>query len=256
MSAMPAEIVPAGTGPVPAPPVMRLISTAERQTGTAERRISTAERRAGTAEPRTGSGRRADTAEHQPGTTERQTGVVGRSAGTVERQTSTVERQASTVERRAGAKPRRAGSRTRSAGPRPRSAGVRACSPALRAEPAVALAPAPVAPSVRHTTESPRPRLTARGRSALIAGAVIVATMLWFAVATATQAPARPASPRAAGQAPVAQIVVQPGQTLWSIAVQADPSADTRLVVQQIMSMNSLTSENVTAGQHLRVPQN
>jgi hypothetical protein len=37
--------------------------------------------------------------------------------------------------------------------------------------------------------------------------------------------------------------------------VSADPSADTRLVVQRIVAMNSLTSENLAAGQHLRVPR-
>jgi LysM repeat protein len=82
-----------------------------------------------------------------------------------------------------------------------------------------------------------------------------VATLLWFAVASAIQGPARTAAPRAGGDAPASQIVVQPGQTLWSIATQADPSADPRLVVQQIVSMNSLTSENIVAGQHLRIPQ-
>ena len=31
------------------------------------------------------------------------------------------------------------------------------------------------------------------------------------------------------------QVVVQPGQTLWSIAAAAEPSADPRTVVQEIM---------------------
>jgi LysM domain len=150
---------------------------------------------------------------------------------------------------RPGAGARRPGSRVRS-GPRPRPSGVRACSAALRAEPAALPAPAPVAPRVT----SERPRLTGRGRLAAVAGAVIVATLLWFAVATAIQGPARAAAPRAGGGAPVAQIVVQPGQTLWSIAQQADPSADPRLVIQQIVSMNSLATENLVAGQRLRVP--
>jgi LysM repeat protein len=169
------------------------------------------------------------------------------------------QREASTAQRQAGAGPHRSGSRTRSTGARSRPAGVRACSAALRAEPVAALQPAPAlrpaAPSAARAAGSVRPHLTARGRSALIAGAVIVATLLWFAVASATHGLARTVPPRAGGQAPAAQIVVQPGQTLWSIATQADPSADPRLVIQQIVSMNSLTSENIVAGQHLRVPQ-
>jgi LysM repeat protein len=87
-----------------------------------------------------------------------------------------------------------------------------------------------------------------------VAGAVIVATMLWFAVASVAQASDH-AVPSQPGTRAVSQIVVQPGQTLWSIAAAADPSADTRLVVQQIVTMNRLTSESVAAGQHLRVPQ-
>jgi LysM repeat protein len=86
------------------------------------------------------------------------------------------------------------------------------------------------------------------------AGAVIVASLLWFGVASA-QASNHAASPAAGGHAATSQVVVQPGQTLWSIALQADPSADTRLVVQRIVALNSLTGENLTAGQHLWVPQ-
>ena len=54
----------------------------------------------------------------------------------------------------------------------------------------------------------------------------------------------------------MSQVVVQPGQTLWSIAAQADPAADTRLVIQRIVTANSLTSENITAGQRLWIPGN
>jgi LysM repeat protein len=50
--------------------------------------------------------------------------------------------------------------------------------------------------------------------------------------------------------AAMSRIVVQPGQTLWSIATQADP----RQVVQQILTANTLTRENITAGQRLWVP--
>jgi hypothetical protein len=105
---------------------------------------------------------------------------------------------------------------------------------------------------------SPWLRLTGRGRSAVAACAVVVATLLWFAIATAAHAsahggpshgvPAGPARPA------MTRMVVQPGQTLWSIATQADPSADPRLVVQRIVSVNKLTSESLAAGQRLWVP--
>ena len=142
--------------------------------------------------------------------------------------------------------------------PRPRPAGVRACSVALRAEPPAVAPQAPVVlrPAVEPAVpviESPRPRLTGRGRSVLAAGAVITATLLWFGVASAQSAD-HSVSP-SAGRAPATQVVVQPGQTLWSIALQADPSADPRLVVQRIVAMNSLAGANITAGQHLLVPR-
>jgi LysM repeat protein len=51
------------------------------------------------------------------------------------------------------------------------------------------------------------------------------------------------------------QVVVRPGQTLWSVAESADPDQDTRVVVQQIIDLNSLTSATVPAGQQLWVPR-
>jgi Tfp pilus assembly protein FimV len=51
------------------------------------------------------------------------------------------------------------------------------------------------------------------------------------------------------------QIVVRPGQTLWSIASAAEPAADPRDVVQQIMTANAMTGTTITAGQLLWVPR-
>jgi hypothetical protein len=97
-------------------------------------------------------------------------------------------------------------------------------------------------------------RLTRRGRVVLALCAVAAAVLLGFAAASAAQASDHGAPPPTAGHS-MARIVVQPGQTLWSIAVQADPQADPRLVVQQIMAANSLRSTSVGAGQHLLVPR-
>jgi len=58
-----------------------------------------------------------------------------------------------------------------------------------------------------------------------------------------------------AGYQGMHQIVVRPGQTLWSIASAAEPSADTRVVVQEIMTANALTSGAINAGQLLWVPR-
>jgi Tfp pilus assembly protein FimV len=51
------------------------------------------------------------------------------------------------------------------------------------------------------------------------------------------------------------QIVVQPGQSLWSIAERAVPSADPRQVIDEIMTVNQMTIAEVQAGQVLWVPK-
>jgi LysM repeat protein len=51
------------------------------------------------------------------------------------------------------------------------------------------------------------------------------------------------------------RVVVRPGQTLWSIATKADPSADPRVVIQQIIDDNALSGTTVSAGQVLWVPR-
>jgi hypothetical protein len=58
-----------------------------------------------------------------------------------------------------------------------------------------------------------------------------------------------------AGYQGMRQVVVRQGQTLWSIASAAEPSADTRVVVQEIMTANALTSGDISTGQLLWVPR-
>ena len=95
-----------------------------------------------------------------------------------------------------------------------------------------------------------RLRLTRRGRIVVAILAVLAACGLFVAGASAAQA-SGPAS--AHGRA--AQVIVQPGDTLWSIAQSADPNADARAIVQQILQANRLTDPNITAGQRLWVPR-
>jgi hypothetical protein len=131
--------------------------------------------------------------------------------------------------------------------------GVRACSAALRAEPPSAVLGIRLAPSSRREDSTPSLRLTRRGRVVLALFAAAAATLFGFAAASAAQAADHRASPGTAGHS-LSRIVVQPGQTLWSIAVRADPHADPRLVVQQIMVANSLPGGSLRAGQRLLVP--
>jgi Tfp pilus assembly protein FimV len=99
-----------------------------------------------------------------------------------------------------------------------------------------------------------RLRLTRRGRVAVTLLAAAVGGLVWLGTAGAAQA-ASDGVPAAVAHSGLSQVIVQPGQTLWSIAAQADPAADARLVVQQIVTANSLSGESIAAGQHLWVPQ-
>jgi LysM repeat protein len=51
------------------------------------------------------------------------------------------------------------------------------------------------------------------------------------------------------------RVIVQPGDTLWSIAQSAAPDADARTIVQEILQANRLTTADITAGQRLWVPR-
>jgi hypothetical protein len=101
-------------------------------------------------------------------------------------------------------------------------------------------------------------RLTRRGRRVLtgfVMLAVIISAMLiWTSVAGGAQAPG-PGAPAPSVYQGMTQVVVQPGQTLWSIAIAADPSAAPWSVVQQIINTNALNGAQIAAGQLLWVPR-
>ena len=99
---------------------------------------------------------------------------------------------------------------------------------------------------------SRRIRLTRRGRIVVAALAVVAAWGLFVAGAGAAQA-SGPAAHAATGSGQ--QIIVQPGSTLWSIAQSADPHADARTVVQEMLQANRLKTADITAGQRLWVPR-
>jgi hypothetical protein len=102
-------------------------------------------------------------------------------------------------------------------------------------------------------------RLTRRGRrvvAALVIGVVIVAvTVLWMSLAGSVQASSHGAA-QGSPYRGMTQVVVQPGQTLWSIAAAAEPSGNAWAVVQQIVNVNALSSASVQTGQLLWVPKN
>ena len=115
----------------------------------------------------------------------------------------------------------------------------------------------------RAKTPQPRPvrtrvRLTRRGRivvAALItAGVLLVAALAWLA-GTASAVAAGSGSPPSAVYHSLRSVVVQPGESLWTIAVQADPAGDPRSVMQEIIDINALHGTSVQPGQRLWLPR-
>jgi LysM domain-containing protein len=111
-------------------------------------------------------------------------------------------------------------------------------------------------PAVRRRSRR-KVRLTRRGRVvvwvlATLAAAALL-TPVWLLAAAGAQA-ANHGLPPAAVHAGMRHVVVQPGQTLWSIAMAADPTADPRIVSQEIIQVNALSSGVVIPGESLWVP--
>ena len=142
------------------------------------------------------------------------------------------------------------------------SASADARVPAPRAGSVPPAARAPLSPPAAMTAPARRAghgqvRLTRRGRlvvwalAALTAAAVLIP--VWLLAAGGAQA-ANHGLPPAAVHAGLRQVVVRPGQTLWSIALAADPTADPRVVTQEIIQVNALSSQVLVPGESLWVP--
>jgi hypothetical protein len=97
-------------------------------------------------------------------------------------------------------------------------------------------------------------RLTGRGRAVVVGLAGAVAAAVCTLLAAGGAAAASHGSP-GAGYQGMHQVVVRPGQTLWSIASAAEPTADPQSVIQQIETANSLPTSTIRAGQVLWVPR-
>ena len=92
-------------------------------------------------------------------------------------------------------------------------------------------------------------RLTRRGRVVVLMAALALVLMAGFflgSVAVGTDE---------AGQAPATEIVmVEPGQSLWSIASDLTDSGDVRTTMREIERLNALDTVALSAGPKLRVP--
>ena len=154
------------------------------------------------------------------------------------------------VARHVAAGPARTSAPDRAAGrpsvrPASSGAGLRSARPVRRSAVAASQRPAPV-------------RLTRRGRIVLGSLVIVLAAGAVMAVLLLTAPGGALASNHGqpgGGYQGMTQVVVQPGQTLWSIAAAAEPRADPRLVIQQIVSANSLAESAIYAGELLWVPR-
>ena len=196
----------------------------------------------------------------EAGAAETETREAG-AAETARRRTPRALRPATVRPRQADLMPSPARWRPRPAGLRPRRVstrlhptGVRACSGVSRAEPPAAALPVLQARPSLPGDAPQRLRLTRRGRVVLAVFAAVVVSLIGLAAANGARAEASAAPAGTAGQS-MTRIVVQPGQTLWTIAMRADPQADPRQVVQEIIAANALRDGSIQAGQHLLVPQ-
>ena len=97
-------------------------------------------------------------------------------------------------------------------------------------------------------------RLTRRGRLVLTATGVLAIGAVSMVLAGAARATGHPGAPAGPGAA-VTKVLVRPGDSLWSLAEAYDPNADTRLIVQDIQQLNSMTTDQVQPGRILWVPR-
>src|SRR3954471_793171 len=92
-------------------------------------------------------------------------------------------------------------------------------------------------------------RLTRRGRLAVV---VSVLGLMVVGFSTTGHVPSQAAS--SAGLQHARTVTVQPGESLWAVAVRVAPQADPRLVVARIAEINHLDGAQVAAGQQIQVP--
>jgi LysM domain len=105
------------------------------------------------------------------------------------------------------------------------------------------------------SARSPRPpvRLTRRGRLVVLLVLVALAfTLASVGRAAGWASAADPAGGR--GGTVATEWVVQPGETLWQVAVAVAPDTDPRETVARIVELNDLPDASVRAGQTLLVP--
>jgi len=97
-------------------------------------------------------------------------------------------------------------------------------------------------------------RLTRRGRVVVMAAATLAIGVAAIVAGGAAHATGHSGAPAGPGSG-VTRVEIRPGESLWSVAEAYDPDADTRVVISEILQLNSLTGDQVQPGQVLWVPR-
>lgn len=104
-----------------------------------------------------------------------------------------------------------------------------------------------------HAVPAPRQqpglRLTKRGRVVMFLIAIAAVLLMGVTFGGSTAATDRAGAPVASQT-----INVKAGQTLWEIAVAANPNGDIRQTVDDIMKLNSLPAAGLQMGREIAVP--
>ena len=123
----------------------------------------------------------------------------------------------------------------------------------VRTSPAAATAPRQ--PAATRPARAPV-RLTRRGRLVVTAVSLLAAAAASVGLAGAAQALGHSGTQARPGTtAGITKVEVRPGQSLWTLAEAYDPNADTRQVIQEILQLNSMSSDQVQPGQVLWMPR-
>ena len=85
---------------------------------------------------------------------------------------------------------------------------------------------------------------------------LLLVALAWIAGgATRAEATGNGGPPPSAVYRNLRSVMVEPGESLWTIAMQAEPNADPRGVIQEIIDLNALGGTSVQPGQRLWVPR-
>ena len=97
-------------------------------------------------------------------------------------------------------------------------------------------------------------RYATRPRTPLRSDRALRHVYRWALVLVASLAVMLGLSRIAQGGGPAATMVVEPGDTLWTIAAARYPADDTRMRVGEIEQLNNLSSPVISVGETLRLP--